>query len=333
MSDELLSLLSRSVENPTARTPVEVWAAQGSTVSITTTTKIVSPERQQWLDERRKGIGGSDISKILGLDPHGGPLDVWFSKVEGHDQPESEDSIRGQVLEAGLLEWYSRRTGHRVNPNKHCIQNLAHPIQRCTPDGLADCEKPGLQRIVSVKCPRRGGDQFGDYDGSSRFPQHWSIQLNWEHAVLTSARYKLDSLMHVAALVDGDLRIYHCEADTELQAVLLEQAEAFWERHVVAKVPPELDGSDGARAWIKRRFPTSNSTTRKASLDEDVLLQELSEAAKAKAKAEVDYETVRRRVEEKIALDGGIEGSAVTVTWRARRDGVRVFKPKFNWEK
>ncbi len=62
-------------------------------------------------------------------------------------------------------------------------------------------------------------------------------------------------------------------------------------------------------------------------------LQELSEAAKTKAKAEVDYETVRRRVEEKIALDGGIEGSAVTVTWRARRDGVRVFKPKFNWEK
>ncbi len=339
MSDDLLSLLSRSVENPTARTPLgpeEQWSpAEYDEAKKRGAPPIVPPERQAWLDERRKGVGGSDIPKILGLDPHGGPLEVFLSKVENFDSPESEDSIRGQVLEPGVLDWYARRLGVGVQRNTHSFK---HPndrwMARCTHDALATIINGDSSRLVSVKCPRRGGDQWGDFDGSTRFPPNYALQLQYEWAVLTAYGFRLDPLMHLAALVDGDLRIYHCEADTELQGVLLEQAGQWWEKHVVAKVPPELDGSDGARAWIRRRFPGDSKPVRPASLDEEVLLEQMSEAAQLVATAEAQFATARQKVEETIGEASGITGARVSVTWRAsKKTGRRTFRVSYPWEK
>ena len=41
----------------------------------------MSNMRTEWLLERKKGIGGSDAAKILGLSPWGTALDVWADKV------------------------------------------------------------------------------------------------------------------------------------------------------------------------------------------------------------------------------------------------------------
>ncbi len=275
MSDELLSLLSRSVENPTARTPLTepVVLRRRSPDELASlglaSPPVVPPDRQAWLDERRQGIGGSDIAALLGLDPFRGALDVWIGKVEGWDAPETEDMIRGQVLEPGVLDWYARRLGVEVRPNTNTWTHATRSLCRCTVDAFADVagEPEKVVRLVSVKCPRRGGENWGDYDGSTRIPQNYAMQLQFEDAVSRGRCAELGGtihpVFHLAALVDGDLRIYNVERDEELQAVLLEQAEQWWERHVVARVPPELDGSDGARAWIRRRFPTSTNIARR----------------------------------------------------------------------
>ncbi len=331
MSDDLESLLLRSVENPTARTPLFEAMKKAPTSVLATMTAPVQPERQAWLDERRKGIGGSEIAALLGLDPFRGALDVYLSKAEGWDAPETEDMIRGQVLEAGVLEWYGRRTQTVVAPNSSTIQHPTRPLIRCTHDAMAQVS-PLLWQIVSVKCPRRGSEAWGDFDGSTRFPSHHALQLQWEHAVLTAANFHVAPMMHLAALVDGDLRIYHCEADTELQAVLLEQAEQWWGRHVIARVPPELDGSDGARAWIRRRFPGDSNPVRPATLEEEVLLEQMSEAAQAVSAADATFAVARQRVEESIGAASGITGTRVSVTWRKTAKGTRMFKPKYDWK-
>ena len=37
--------------------------------------------RDEWLKERTKGIGGSDVSTILGLNPYKTPLQLWEEKT------------------------------------------------------------------------------------------------------------------------------------------------------------------------------------------------------------------------------------------------------------
>ena len=38
---------------------------------------MTNEERTAWLNERRKGIGGSDVAAIIGLSPWTTPLDIY----------------------------------------------------------------------------------------------------------------------------------------------------------------------------------------------------------------------------------------------------------------
>ena len=51
-------------------------------------------DRDQWLDGRRRGIGGSDISKILGLNKWESDLDLWMDKTGRADgSPGNEEAM------------------------------------------------------------------------------------------------------------------------------------------------------------------------------------------------------------------------------------------------
>lgn len=43
--------------------------------------------RDEWLKERTKGIGGSDVATILGLNPYKTPLQLWEEKPAGPLDP------------------------------------------------------------------------------------------------------------------------------------------------------------------------------------------------------------------------------------------------------
>ena len=43
--------------------------------------------REQWLEERKKGIGGSDVACILGMSPYKTNVALWEEKV-GIREPE-----------------------------------------------------------------------------------------------------------------------------------------------------------------------------------------------------------------------------------------------------
>jgi predicted phage-related endonuclease len=43
--------------------------------------KTLDMPREEWLVLRRKGIGGSDVSAILGINPWKTAMDVWLEKT------------------------------------------------------------------------------------------------------------------------------------------------------------------------------------------------------------------------------------------------------------
>jgi len=278
------------------------------------------------LEERKKGIGGSEIAAVLGLDRFAGPLDVWLAKTAGWTKEVTPDMERGSFLEDGIANWYAHREGVKV----HAVGPMVHralPWARCTPDRTAVLRDGYAlsNRLVSIKCPR--------WDRET--PEGHILQLQWEDAVLCSAPAQAAALvptMHLVSLADGDLKVVPVERDVELQRWMLDYAGAWWAKHVVGGVPPPLDGSEGASRWLKKRFPKNTAPERPATLDETVALLELREAEAARDEADKVFEAKAQKVKEAVGEAGGIESDAVgRATWKADKNGKRTFKT--HWSK
>ncbi len=276
------------------------------------------------LEARRRGIGGSEISAVLGMDPFKGPLDVYLSKAEGYEQPDNPDMERGRFLEEGIARWYAHREQVRVVRELPTVFGSL-PNAFCTPDGFVELPSR-LRRDVSIKAPRFGLD-WGE-TGGQHVPLHYVLQLQWEDAILSTVD-TWDPVAHLVAFVEGDLRVYPITRDRELQGWMLDEARRWWVDHIEAKKPPPLDGSAGAAAWLRRRFPRDTKPVRAATLDEQTLLFELQARQAEVDAAEKAYATARQRVEEAIADGAGIEGAVGRVTWRADKNGKRSFRPRW----
>lgn len=272
---------------------------------------------------RRHGIGGSEIAAILGLSSFASPLDVYLAKVEGYRQEESSDMQRGTYLEGGMLDWYARRFGVTVERPRTIAALELGPVV-ASPDGLAALEA-GARRLLEVKCPRRS---VGWENGP---PEAYVLQAQWTWMALedTSA-VEPDTEIHIVALLDSDLRVFPVRADVEMQRDLLAFASSWWSRHVVAKVPPPLDGGDGAHEWLKRRFPANPNPIRPATSEEDLLMLELRTAEEEAARALAVSALLEQRLKERIGDASGIESPAGRITWKADKHGKRSFRT--NWK-
>lgn len=289
------------------------------------------------LEARRTGIGGSEIAAVLGMDPFKGPLDIYLTKVEGYEQPDNPDMERGRYLEPGIAEWYGHRENVRVRRDLSTIHINAtgrvgaFTAAFCTPDAFAFPMNGDLepQRLVSIKAPRFGHD-WGE-TGGQHVPLHYVLQLQWEDMILATHAEPIADPFHLVAFVEGDLRIYPIARDRELQQWMLDAARRWWVDHVEAKKPPPLDGSAGAAAWLRRRFPRDTQPLRPATLDEQVLMMELRQAETDLELTEKIYGVKRQKLEQAIGVAAGIEAPAIgRITWRADKNGKRSFKPKWS---
>lgn len=85
--------------------------------------------RIDWLKERQKGIGGSDVAAILGVSAYRTPLDVFMDKTSEitEDKSPSEAAYWGTTLEDIVAQEFSRRTGLKV---QRVNQSLASNLDR-----------------------------------------------------------------------------------------------------------------------------------------------------------------------------------------------------------
>ena len=83
------------------------------------------PGSPEWIAERRTGLGGTDLPKILGVSRFGGPMDVFMEK-QGLTAPliETEAMRWGSILEEPVAQEYARKSGRKV---RHAAGFLRHP--------------------------------------------------------------------------------------------------------------------------------------------------------------------------------------------------------------
>ena len=74
--------------------------------------KTVGLSREDWLEYRRKGLGGSDASTVCGLNPYSCKLTLWADKTGRLPEKEDSEAMRtGRDLEQYVALGFEEATG------------------------------------------------------------------------------------------------------------------------------------------------------------------------------------------------------------------------------
>jgi putative phage-type endonuclease len=273
------------------------------------------------LERRRRGITGTDISAILGMNPWRGPFDVWLDKTgEGVGVVETDAMRWGKRLELAVATEFTENhpeLGPMTMDGK-TRTNAAVPMITGTPDALFCDEAHGLE----VKTASFNRGQWGE-PGSLDLPRHYYLQCLWYMAVMDW------DVWHVSVLIGGhDYREYTINRDLEVEAKLIQKAQDFWENNVLANVAPDIDASPSVAKYLKAKYPTSSDNMLKGSIEQGCLFRGLQLATQKRKEFEDKEEELKNKLKFDIGGSAGIEFDTGIVTWKRSKDG-----KKTDWRK
>jgi putative phage-type endonuclease len=213
--------------------------------------KIKVPEdHSDWLDQRRKGIGGSDAGAILGLNPYKSKYALWAEKTGKLDDsvPDNEAMRVGRDLEDYVAKRFMEETGKRVRKSGFSYRSKEHPFMLANVDRLIIGEDAGLE------CKTANAMSKVDWAGGD-IPPSYYCQCYHYMAVTGLKRW------YIAILVMGKGFYWHCiERDEAEIEALVEAEENFW--HLVeTDEEPEIDGSDATTDAIAVIYAESQRYT------------------------------------------------------------------------
>lgn len=242
----------------------------------------MSDSRDEWLAWRRGGIGASDVAAIVGLSPWASPYTVWLDKVEGAGDDDSEAMEAGRMLEPAIGPWFTQRTGLYVLGEQTWCTHIQYPWALATVDGFVaespesdlDAVLGGLEVKTTSDSPARWAD-----DG---IPAHYQAQAQWQMFVTATERTWF-AVLHAAFGLK--LRVYELERDETDIEFLVDHCMTFWIDHVLAGVPPDVDGHPATTEALKARPVDAGAEV--VDLDAAGLTAHLADLARIKADLKV----------------------------------------------
>lgn len=114
------------------------------------------PTREQWLEERKKGIGGSDAATILGLNPYKTSIDLWEEKTGRKDTEDISDKpyvkygtkAEDHLRELFKLDFPQYEVTHQENT---IIKHPIYPFLFASLDGQLVDKNTGELGILEIK--------------------------------------------------------------------------------------------------------------------------------------------------------------------------------------
>lgn len=278
----------------------------------------IVPLSKEWHEERSKGLGSSDIAPILGLSRHTRPIEVQLDKLgESEPRPDTVFTEWGRRLEAVIAEAAGDALDTRFtrwDAAIHCRDwwiAFTHLDRR----GRVDGQMVGLE-CKSGMSTRGWGDPatVSITEAHEVMPPDYAIQVG--HHLLCTGYVAV----YVAALIGyRDFRLYRVERDDAWLADLLADEQAWWQRHVVERIPVDPDGSDAYRAFLSRHSAGATAEL-SATPEQQLIAARVIEAKRAADTAQGVYELERQR------LDRSMGDAAVVVGpgWKAARTAPRT---------
>lgn len=272
--------------------------------TVTSFRKIATTfEREQaWLEHRTKGVGGSDMSAILGISHYATPLDIWLSKT-GRNVPEKKDSWairKGNSLEKDLRQWFKD-----THPDMECYDGTNLSLtSRHYPHMLASLDgylyDPATESFGVLECKTANSYRAADWrddDGNPCIPDYYLVQVQ-HYLAVTGWQWG-----YVIADTSGvEPLIIRFERDEEDIAAIVNAATNFW-RFVESGQMPALSNADD----VRKVYPEPTEELEDCSDDDDLydLMQTYAAAQQQAEEAEAKADSLKNQL---IACIGPREG-------------------------
>ena len=214
--------------------------------------KTAGMDREEWLRWRTKGIGGSDVSVIAGINPFRSIFQLWLEKT-GQVEPEETENDHthfGNVLEPVVKREFSKRTGLKVRAKRALLQSGEYPFMLADLDGVI--YENGKMNLFEAKTASAYKQEIWERG----VPEEYMLQVQHYMAVTGAEK------TYLAALVGGN-RFYWkvVPRDEQKIAEIIAMEKAFWEENVLAGIEPVPDGSEATTDFLNEKYASSNGNT------------------------------------------------------------------------
>ena len=86
--------------------------------------KTTDITREEWLEYRRTGLGGSDAAVVMGLTPYRSKIELWADKTGRMPEAEDNEAMRtGRDLEQYVAERFCEAAGKKVRRRNYIFQH------------------------------------------------------------------------------------------------------------------------------------------------------------------------------------------------------------------
>ena len=212
---------------------------------------ISNLSREDWLEYRKKGIGGSDVAAIMGISPFATIRDLFYNKtgVQPVIQEEEESNWVakevGHRLEDLVAEIFSKKTGLEVFPVRIMFRHPLYPFMLADVDYFVRMPDGKFAILECKTCNYNAKDKWAD-DG---IPAHYVLQVRHYLSVMNMQK------AFIACLYGNNENefVYRTiERDLIEEEDIIDQETYFWQEHVLKNVvPPHNGNSDLVLANIR----------------------------------------------------------------------------------
>lgn len=291
------------------------------------TAKLARPD---WLEYRRKGLGGSDAAAVMNISPFRTARDLYYDKlgiVTADDQANWVALEVGNLLEPLVARIFAEKTRLKIYQRKCMFQHPYYPWMLADLDYLVELPD-GTTAILEIKTTNYNAKGNWWYNGEEIVPVYYESQGRHYMAVMN-----LDRVYYCCLYGNNEdetiIRRIDRDMDYEMELIALEQD--FWENNVLAKRPPPYweDDGDLILESLRRALgsadtdapPTIFTTEQSAKVSQFLELQAKKSAYNASVKL---IEKEMARLKALIVADMGASRSAIledgsTVTWNRVR--------------
>lgn len=263
-------------------------------------------DHAQWLEYRRKGIGGSDAGTILGVNKYKTPFELFMDKT-GESMVEDEAgeaAYWGNQMEEVVAKEFEKRTGKKVRRSNMMHQHPQYDFM------LANVDRFVVKENAILEC-KTASTYLAKEWKDDEIPAQYLAQV--QHYLGVTGADKA----YIAVLIGGNKFIWkEVDRDEELIDYIIQAERTFWEDHVLKNIPPALDGSTAAEEYLKNKYEQSEQEVIKLKKNYNKLLEDRAVLERDIKLLETRKKEIDNNIKNELKeADTGITDK-FTITWK-----------------
>jgi putative phage-type endonuclease len=270
-------------------------------------------DEAEWLEQRKKGIGGSEASMVLGINPWKSRLELWNEKVTHKSNIDATKQLMfkiGHILEPIIAEEYTKETG-RILEERPLKIHHKYPFVLGNVDReiIGDIKGPGILEIKT----KGAWTNWHEDD----IPIYYYAQI--QH-YLNIYNYSWGSFA-VLDLGVMKLNIVDIKRDDDFISKLVTEEIEFW-KLVENKIPPPVSPTNACQEFLREKYKISEDIT--IDLKDNKEAEKWAETLKEAKRNIKTFDIMETEAKNHLmSIVGSAEkavGNMYSISWKAPKD-------------